>query len=88
MAKKTPKRMCISCREMFEKKDLKRIVRTPDGEIVFDSTGKKPGKGAYICSNPECFKKIKKGKLLEKVFKTQISDEVYSDLEECLLNEK
>lgn len=88
MAKKIPKRMCISCREMFEKKDLKRIVRTPEGEIVFDSTGKKPGKGAYICASPECFKKIKKNRLLEKSFKRQISDEVYLELEECLKNEK
>ncbi len=87
MTKKVPKRMCVSCREMFEKKELKRIVKTPEEEVLYDPTGKKAGKGAYICSNPECFKKLKKSRLLEKHLKTAISPQVYDDLEKALHNE-
>jgi len=87
MTKKIPKRMCVSCREMFEKKALKRIVRTPEGEIVYDPSGKKAGKGAYICTNPDCFAKIRKGKILEKNFKTEVPKEIYDELEELLKNE-
>ena len=87
MTKKIPKRMCIACREMFDKRELKRIVRTPEGEIIYDPTGKKAGKGAYICSNPACFAKVKKSRLLDKTFKTEISKEVYEKLEEILNNE-
>lgn len=82
MPKQTPKRMCIACRGLFEKNELTRVVRTPEGEILFDPTGKKPGRGAYLCGNPECFKKCVKGKILSKVFKTPISDEAYRALEE------
>lgn len=87
MTKKIPKRMCIACREMFEKRELKRIVRTPEGEIVFDPTGKKAGKGAYICTNPDCFSRVKKSKLLDKTFKMEIPKEVYEKLEAILKNE-
>lgn len=86
--KKTPKRMCVSCREMFEKKEILRIVRTPDGEIVYDPTGKKPGKGAYICKKPECFIRLNKGKVLEKTFKKEIPQAVYDELRENLKNEE
>ena len=86
--KKTPKRMCVACREMFEKQALKRIVRTPEGEVLYDPTGKKSGKGAYICTSPDCFARISKGKILEKNFKMEIPKEVYIELEEILKDEK
>ncbi|MBO4927274.1 MAG: YlxR family protein [Clostridiales bacterium] len=57
MAKKIPMRMCVSCKERFAKKDLIRIVATPDGQVVMDPTGRLPGRGAYVCHNPECMKK-------------------------------
>lgn len=60
--RKTPKRSCISCRQVFEKKDLLRIVRTPEGEVVVDPSGKMSGRGAYICSSPECISKQLSGK--------------------------
>ncbi|MBO7564887.1 MAG: YlxR family protein [Clostridiales bacterium] len=57
MAKKIPVRMCVSCRERFAKKDLIRIVATPDGKVTVDPTGRLPGRGAYVCHDPECMKK-------------------------------
>jgi len=82
LPKKIPKRMCIGCQTMFNKRDLLRIVKTPEGDVVLDSTGKKSGRGAYICSNLECFKKIIKTKKLEKSLKTKIPAEVYEKLKE------
>ena len=57
MAKKIPMRMCVSCRERFPKKELNRIVASPDGEVKVDPTGRMPGRGAYVCSNPDCLQK-------------------------------
>ena len=78
----SPQRMCIACRRLFDKRDLLRIVRTPQGEVTFDPTGKAAGRGAYLCKDPECLKKTVKAKLLNKVFKTEISDEAYRALSE------
>lgn len=86
--KKTPKRMCISCREMFEKRSLRRVVRTPEGQVCYDPTGKKPGKGAYLCTTPDCFKKLKKSKLLEKNLKAEIPSSLYEELEATFENEE
>ena len=72
--------MCVACRGLFEKNDLLRIVRTPEGEIVLDRTGKKAGRGAYICDNPDCIKKCVKAKLLNKTFKNFVSTEVYDKI--------
>ena len=77
-----PMRMCIACRNLFEKKDLIRVVRTPEGEVILDRTGKAAGRGAYLCGNPECLKKSVKSKLLNKVFKVPVSDEAYAKLAE------
>ena len=60
MAKTIPQRMCIGCREMKDKKALIRVVKSPEGQISLDSTGKKPGRGAYVCPDPECLKKARK----------------------------
>lgn len=78
--KKTPQRKCIGCNEIREKKQLIRIVKTPEQTYLVDKTGKKSGRGAYICSNIECLQKAIKGKGLEKSFKEKVPDEVYENL--------
>ena len=75
--KKIPMRMCIGCREMKPKKDLLRIVRSPDGEISADPTGKKAGRGAYICRSAECVKLASKAHRLESNFSCKVASEVY-----------
>ena len=84
--KKIPLRMCTGCGEMFDKRTLVRVVKSPDGEISLDLTGKKPGRGAYVCRNTECLAKARKRKAFERAFSVQISDEVYSQMEEEMKN--
>lgn len=79
--KHIPQRMCSGCGEMKPKKELVRIVRTKEGEISLDLTGKKAGRGAYICNDVECLKKARKARRLEKSFSAQIPNEVYDELE-------
>ncbi len=79
--RKIPTRMCIGCGEMKPKKELIRIVKTKEGEISLDLTGKKSGRGAYICNNLKCFQKARKAKKLERSFSCQISDEIYDEME-------
>lgn len=79
--RKIPQRQCVGCREMKDKKALLRIVKTPEGEILLDSTGKKSGRGAYVCPDPECLKKARKSRALERAFDTAIPAEVYDALE-------
>ena len=83
--KKVPMRMCTGCGEMKPKKELVRIVRNSDGEVSLDTTGKKPGRGAYICKDPQCLKKAKKAKRLERAFGCAVPDEIYARLEEELI---
>lgn len=78
--KKIPFRMCVGCQEMKSKKELLRVVRTPEGDIVLDPTGKKAGRGAYMCRSEECLTKAFKEKRLEKALKHQIGEEVYNAL--------
>lgn len=80
--KKTPLRMCIACRQMKDKREMLRIVKTPDGEIKLDKTGKASGRGAYICGEEECVKKLKKQKILGRVFACRVDDAVYDGIEE------
>ena len=80
--KRTPLRACIVCKEQREKNELMRVVRTPEGEIVFDKTGKKNGRGAYLCDKPDCVTKCLKKRLLNKVFHTEVSEETYAKLSE------
>ena len=80
--KKIPMRMCLGCGEMKPKKTLIRAVKSPEGEISLDLTGKKSGRGAYICRDRECLKKAAKNKGLERSFKMSIPASVYSMLEE------
>ena len=79
--RKIPQRQCVGCREMKEKKALLRIVRTPEGQILLDGTGKKSGRGAYVCPDPACLKKARKNRSLERAFDTAIPPEVYDALE-------
>ena len=78
--KKIPMRQCVGCGEMKAKKELIRVLKTEDG-VLLDATGKKNGRGAYICANPECLKKARKSKGLERSLKVAIPDEVYDNLE-------
>ena len=80
-AKKFPQRQCIGCGEMKNKKEMIRILKTPEGEFVVDATGRKNGRGAYICPSMECFKKAVKNKGLERSFKMAVPKEVYESLE-------
>ena len=80
--KKVPMRQCTGCGERREKKELIRIIRTPEEEIIVDFTGKKNGRGAYICNSAECLQLAKKKKSLERSLKTTIPVEVYQELEE------
>lgn len=81
-SKSIPVRMCTGCGGHMPKKELVRVVRNPQGEINIDLTGKKPGRGAYICRNVECLRKARKAKRLERAFECQIPDEVFIRLEE------
>lgn len=80
MGKTEPLRKCLGCDEMLGKKGMLRVVRSKDGEISLDATGKKSGRGAYICRDMECFLKAQKRKSLEHSLKCSISPEVYEQL--------
>ena len=75
MAKKIPMRMCVSCRERFAKKELIRVVATPDGQTVIDPTGRMPGRGAYVCHNPECMKKALEKQGFDKGLHKKVDEE-------------
>lgn len=75
--RKVPQRMCLGCGEMKSKRELIRVVRTPDGEILVDHTGKKAGRGAYVCHNLSCLEIVIKNRKLEKALKQAISSEIY-----------
>ena len=79
--KKVPLRMCVGCREMKEKRDLIRIVRTSEHSGEIDLTGKKPGRGAYICPDVRCFSRARKSRRIEHNLDCKISDELYDELE-------
>ncbi len=79
--KKIPLRKCTGCQEMFPKKELIRVIRTPENEILIDKTGKKNGRGAYLCNNIDCFRKARKTKGLDRSLEVAIPEEVYDMLE-------
>ena len=78
--KKIPLRQCIGCGEMKSKKEMLRVIKTPEDTIMLDATGRKNGRGAYICKNPDCLKKAIKNKGLERSLKVSIPQEVYEHL--------
>lgn len=80
--KKIPMRLCVACNEMKPKGTLIRIVKSPDGEVTLDFTGKKNGRGAYLCKNRDCFLKAVKAKKLQRAFECAIDEGVLKALEE------
>lgn len=78
--KKIPQRMCVGCQEMKNKKELTRVVRDPDGVVSLDGTGKKSGRGAYICRTEACLTKAFKEKRLERALKQSIEPKIYEEL--------
>ena len=79
--KKVPHRQCVGCRESRPKKELIRIVKTPEGEIVLDRSGRKNGRGAYLCDKEECLKKARKSGALSRSFRMNVPDDIYDELE-------
>lgn len=84
MQKKIPMRKCVGCGEMKEKKDLIRVIKTPEDEILLDQTGRANGRGAYICNSADCFKKAVKNKGLERSLKSSIPADVLERMEKEL----
>lgn len=80
MQKKIPQRQCMGCRERKAKRELIRVVRSPEGTVSLDFSGKANGRGAYLCLNPECLKRAQKSKALERSLEVPIPDEVYDRL--------
>lgn len=80
VVKKKPQRQCVGCGQYKDKPDMIRVLRIDDNSIILDTTGKKNGRGAYICKNPDCLGKAHKSKGLERSLKTQIPDEIYEQL--------
>ena len=78
--KKIPMRQCVGCREMRPKRELMRVVRSPEGEISMDVKGKKPGRGAYLCPDPACLKKAIKARALGRALGVEIPEEIYDTL--------
>lgn len=85
--RKVPLRKCTGCNEMKPKRELVRVVRSPQGEISLDLTGKKPGRGAYICKNAECLKLAKKAKRIERALECTISPQLYDTMEKEIEND-
>ena len=85
--KKIPQRQCVGCRTMRDKRDLLRIVKAPDGTISLDTTGKKSGRGAYVCHDPACLQKARKKRAFERALEVTISDAVYDRMEAELKDE-
>lgn len=79
-----PQRKCAGCGTVKNKKDLIRIVRSPENEVFVDVTGKKSGRGIYICSDPDCLKKTRKAKKIERALEAEVSGEVFQTLEKLV----
>ncbi len=86
--KKVPMRMCLACRESKPKKEMLRVVKPKEGDVFIDYTGKAAGRGAYVCNDAECIKKLKKARLLNKAFSSEIPAEVYARIEEDFFAKK
>ena len=84
MIKKIPMRRCVGCMEQRPKRELIRVVRSPEGEISLDTTGKKSGRWAYLCPDPACLAKARKARRLERALECEIPDEVYERIEKEL----
>ena len=80
--RKIPQRQCVGCRTMYDKRDLLRVVKSPEGEITLDASGKKSGRGAYVCRSTECLKKAQKSKALDRALEVTIPEKVYTALQQ------
>jgi predicted RNA-binding protein YlxR (DUF448 family) len=80
--RKVPLRKCVACQEMMPKRDLIRVVKTPEDEVLIDLKGKKSGRGAYLCGKVSCFKLAKKSKALDRALKSPVSASIYDQLEQ------
>ena len=87
IVKKAPERKCMGCNEKRLKKELVRVVRTPEGEVCLDTVGKKNGRGAYICKSKSCFEKAFKSKRLERCLEVEIPADVYDEMRKSLESE-
>ena len=85
--KKRPERRCVGCGGTFPKKELIRVVRSPEGEITLDFKGKAPGRGAYLCGRPECLKKARKSRAIERALTVAVPESVYDQLEQQMEQE-
>lgn len=81
MAKKVSLRQCVGCGEMRDKKEMMRVLKSAEGQVCLDMTGRKNGRGAYLCRSRECLAKARKNKGLDRSFKMRIPDEIYEDLD-------
>ena len=81
MVRKIPLRQCLGCREMKSKRELIRVVRSPEGEVSLDLTGKKPGRGAYVCPEPGCLKRAIKTKALSRALGVQVPENIIDELQ-------
>lgn len=81
MAKKIPMRQCVGCGEMKNKREMMRVLKTAEGSMILDTSGRKNGRGAYLCMSKDCLAKARKNKGLERSFKMNIPDELYESLE-------
>lgn len=88
MPKKIPMRMCIACREKKEKKELIRVVRTPEGAILVDRTGRANGRGAYLCDSEACLERAVKTRALERALEAKVDGTVFETLREALRSEQ
>ena len=86
-SQKIPMRMCLGCNEMKPKRELMRVVKSPEGEIILDFTGKKNGRGAYLCKEAECFDKARKARRFEKSLSCRIDESVYEVMADELRKE-
>lgn len=86
--KKIPLRQCVACRGLKEKRSMLRIVKNADGKIFIDFSSKASGRGAYICNDPECIKKLKKYRLLNKAFSCTVGEDIYAAVEEEYFGKK
>ena len=86
--RKKPQRQCIGCRESKDKNELIRVVRTPEGEIVLDRTGRQNGRGAYLCDDEECLLKARKSNALSRSFRMNVLEETYETLERQLQHDQ
>lgn len=86
MAKQIPLRQCIGCRQMMPKNELVRVIRTPEGSVLLDKTGKLNGRGAYLCQNMDCYNKAVKSKGIERALKIEIPENIYEAIGKELID--